>query len=244
MLEITYNFSHFAIAAVVTLAASAVQGTLGFGFGLLSVGVLRLVHPDLAPVPQMVVSLVLVVLLARRERSAIQWHEVLWVSQGRLLGAALGAVLLGFASARLLDGVLGTLMLAAVAVMLLGAQVPFTPKSLRVAGVVSSFAGVVSAVGGPPLAVVYASVTGPRLRATLSSHFFVGMVLSLVARWFADALPGAQVGLGIALLPFAVVGYRLSSWLKDHLQPHQLRTGILGLVVLSAGSLLVRALTG
>ena len=62
MVEFSFNFSHFAIAAMVTIAASAVQGTLGFGFGLLSVALLRLVHPDLAPVPQMVVSLVLVVL--------------------------------------------------------------------------------------------------------------------------------------------------------------------------------------
>ena len=235
---------HLLVAALVTVSAAAVQGTLGFGFGLLSVSLLRLVDPGLAPVPQMVVTLFLVVLLARREQEFIVWREVTWVSQGRLLGAAAGALVLGFASTRVLDGLVGVMMLGAVSLMGLGRAPSLTPHALRTAGVAASFSSVVCAVGGPPLAVVYASVAGPRLRATLACHFFVGMVFALAARWLSGALPLQQVLLGVALLPFAFVGYRLSSMLKDHVEGHQLRLGILVLVVLSAGSLLLRSLAG
>lgn len=238
------DVAHLLVAALVTIAAAAVQGTLGFGFGLLSVSLLRLVDPALAPVPQMVVTLFLVVLLARRERQFIVWREVAWVSQGRVLGAAAGALVLGLASTRVLDGLVGIMMLAAVSLMGLGRAPNLTPRTLRTAGVAASFSSVVCAVGGPPLAVVYASVAGPRLRATLACHFFVGMVLALTARGLSGALPLPQVALGLALLPFAFVGYRLSSVVKEHVEGRQLRMGILVLVVVSAGSLLLRAVAG
>ena len=59
------------IAFVVTVVATAVQGVTGFGMAVISVPVLALIHPALAPVPQTLIGMPLVLAMAWRERGSI-----------------------------------------------------------------------------------------------------------------------------------------------------------------------------
>src|SRR5687768_11992248 len=59
------------VAWVVTAASAWLQGAIGFGFAVVSVPVLALAHPALAPVPQLLLSVPLTVVMAVRERHAM-----------------------------------------------------------------------------------------------------------------------------------------------------------------------------
>ena len=68
------------VALVVTALGAIVQGTIGVGFGMLSVPVLSLVNPVLAPVPQ----LLLAAPLALSSRSTSSSTATGALSPGRL----------------------------------------------------------------------------------------------------------------------------------------------------------------
>src|SRR5687767_14350581 len=95
-----------------TLVAAIVQGSIGLGFAVLSVPMLSLVHPSLAPVPQLLLSLPLTVYMAWNERHAIHIRGAAWVLVGRIPGAFIGTLLLTIASARMLDAMIGGVVLA------------------------------------------------------------------------------------------------------------------------------------
>ncbi len=66
------NAIELAAALVVTAVGAVVQGTIGIGFGVLSVPILSLVNPVLAPVPQLLLAVPLATSMAWRERSHIE----------------------------------------------------------------------------------------------------------------------------------------------------------------------------
>jgi hypothetical protein len=85
------------VAALVTFLSACVQGTLGFGFAVVSVPLLSLLHPALAPVPQLLLALPLTLSMAVRERHAIDLRGVGFVVSGRIVGLALGVALVAMA---------------------------------------------------------------------------------------------------------------------------------------------------
>ena len=70
----------YAIAAVATLLASFVQGAIGIGFALIVAPVLGILAPTLLPVALLVLMLPLNLLVALREREAIDWRGSAWIS--------------------------------------------------------------------------------------------------------------------------------------------------------------------
>ena len=89
----------WALAMLTTASAAAVQGTVGLGFALISVPLLALLHPDLAPEPQLFIMLPIGISMALRERDAMDLTGVGWLLTGRIPGALIGVFLLGIATA-------------------------------------------------------------------------------------------------------------------------------------------------
>ncbi|MDH3308971.1 MAG: sulfite exporter TauE/SafE family protein, partial [Acidimicrobiia bacterium] len=81
------------VAAIVTLVAGAVQGTIGFGSAVLAVPILTMVDPALTPIPQILLSLPLTITVLARERTRIDLRGTGWVLLGRLPGAIIGVAL-------------------------------------------------------------------------------------------------------------------------------------------------------
>ena len=81
-----------AIALVVTFFAAAIQGVVGLGFAMVSVPILALIDPSLAPVPQLLTTIPLTVSMAWRERGHLQLSGIGWVLAGRVPGAVLVAM--------------------------------------------------------------------------------------------------------------------------------------------------------
>ena len=90
-------------ACAVILIAAALQGTIGFGFAVLSVPVMSLLDPALAPVPQLLLAIPLTLSVMWRERHAVDLRGAAWIVVGRIPGAALGVLLLKLTDARALD---------------------------------------------------------------------------------------------------------------------------------------------
>lgn len=222
--------------------AALVQGTLGFGFAIVSVPVLVLIDPRLAPVPQLLIQVPLCAYLYWRERRDAEWRGVLWVTVGGVPGTAIGVWLLAIATGAALDLLNGLVVLGGVAALAFGLHLRRNVGTELFAGILSGISSTVSAMGGPPVALLYEGARGPTVRATLSLIFFLGVLLSIVGRLFADdGLLARDATLTLLCAPPVALGLWASRFLTGRVEGRPMRLGILALSALSGLGLVGRA---
>jgi uncharacterized membrane protein YfcA len=232
------------LALVVTAFGAAVQASVGFGFGVVSVPILFLIDPVLAPVPQLLLSLPLAGVMAWRGRGSMDLQGVGWILLGRLPGAAIGLVLLKAAGDRALDLVVGLMILGAVVVLALGVSIRPSRRTQFGAGIVSGATGLVASIGGPPLALLYRNERGATVRASLAGVFLIGLFITLGVRAGASELARSDALVALLLFPALVVGYAGGSSLAAHVEGRRLRNGILVVSAVAAAGLVMRSVLG
>lgn len=229
------------IALVVTVVGALIQGSIGFGFGILSVPILSLVNPILAPVPQLLLALPLSLAITWRERSHIDAGGVAWLFAGRIPGAFLGLWVLGLAAQRSIDLGIAASVIVAVIIFGTGASVPRRPLSEFGTGVIAGMMGMVASMGGPPAALLFKDEKGPTVRASLALFFSGGLLITATLRLFAGRITWDDLVITALLIPGTVIGYRLSSRLRHVVDRHATRPAILVVSSLAAIGLIARA---
>jgi uncharacterized membrane protein YfcA len=230
------------LAFVITGAAASLQGTVGIGFGMLSVPLLSLIDPSLAPAPQLLIALPLTITMAWRERAAIDLHGFWWIIGGRIPGAVLGVALLAVASQRALDILIALIVLGAVAAIARGLRLRRTRVTKLAAGVTSGTTGVVASIGGPPVAILYSSDDSDIIRSTLAAVFSIGLTTSIGFRYASGNISMGDLRVALILFPAAIIGYLISLVLKDRVPNSRVRPAILIVSGLGAVALLLRSL--
>lgn len=230
------------IALVVTLIGALTQGTIGLGFAVVSVPILSLINPILAPVPQLLLAAPLTFAMTWRERSAIDGKGVGWLLAGRVPGALLGLWVLGLAAQSSIDIGIALSVLVAVGILGTGVSVPRNAVSEFGTGIAAGITGMVASMGGPPAALLFKDSEGPMVRASLSLFFSGGLLVTMLFRILADRITGDDVLIAVLLFPGLVAGYLLSSRLRFRVDGHAIRPAILAVSSLAAIGLLVRAL--
>lgn len=234
----------WAIALVVTAGGAAIQGTVGVGYGMVTVPILALLEPTLSPVPQLLTAVPLTIAMAWRERHAIDFKGVGWLIVGRLPGAAIGVALLAVATQRLLDLFIGAVVIVAVLVIGAGMSVNVNPLTQFSAGVASGTTSLVASIGGPPTALLYSKATAPTLRATLAAVFSLGIIFNVAVRFATGNVVESDLRVSAVLLPAVLVGWAMSVRHKHRFSGGAVRLGVLGVSGAAAVGLLVRAITG
>jgi len=229
------------VALLVTFVAAALQGVVGMGFAMLSVPILSLIDPSLAPVPQLLITMPLTISMAWREREHLELAGVGWIIAGRVPGAFIGLALLAVAVGRALDLAIAALVLIAVAIIASGRHVKRNPGTEFGAGVMSGISGLVASIGGPPLALLYTEAEGPTVRSSLAAVFTVGLTFTLVARTATGNITSQDFVIAAILFPALVLGYLFSGRLARRVNQVQIRYGLLILSTLGAIGLIIRA---
>lgn len=231
-----------AVASIAVGAGAGVQGSVGFGLNLIAAPVLALVDPTLVPGPALVMALVLTILLAVRERHAVEWDGVAWAVAGRLPGTAVGATAVAVLSPSELSIGVAVAVLVGVAITATGVRLHPTRATLIGAGALSGVMGTASSIGGPPMAMVYQRSPGATLRATLSGFFAVGALLSIGLLAVVGRFGGAEMRDAAVLLPSLLVGFAASAPLCRVLDRGHTRVAVLAVSAGSAVALLAQQL--
>lgn len=230
------------LASVVVACGAILQGSVGFGLGLVSSPLLILIDPSLVPGPLLSASVVLTVLLTHRNRRSILYEDLGWALSGRVLGIIAGATALVIVSPDRIAVVLGLLILLTVGLTASGVHLRPGRSSLFTAGTLSGFTGTTVSIGGPPMALVYQRTDGPRIRGTLSAYFVIGAGLSVVALWWIGRFGVSEVVAALALLPGMMVGFVVSRWSAAVLDRGYIRIAILTVSALAAVVVILRPL--
>ena len=229
------------VALLVTFVAAAIQGVVGIGFAMVSVPILALIDPALAPVPQLLITMPLTISMAWRERSHIQFSNVTWIVAGRVPGVVLGVGLLAVATQRSLDLAIATLVLLAVAIIASGYNVRRTKLTEFGAGTLSGVSSFVASIGGPPLALLYSRDDGPTRRSNLGVVFTIGLTITVVARIASGNMTRDDALVALILFPALALGYAVSLRLKNIVPQKFAKVTILVLSAAGAVGLIVRA---
>lgn len=230
------------LAFVVTVIAATLQGTVGFGLSVISVPVLSLLDTDLAPVPQLLITLPLAVVMVRREWRHIDLHGVGWILAGRLPGALIGILLLKALSDAQVELLIGAIVLAAVIAIGSGVTVKRTPVTKFTAGTVAGTTGLVASIGGPPLALLYRDATGGTLRSSLNAVFTIGIAVNIAVRTAGNEITFDDLQIAFVLVPAVFIGFLLSRNLHGHVEGTRLRKSIIAVSALAAVGVVVKAL--
>ena len=230
------------LGALVMAVGACIQGAVGFGSNLFAAPLLLLLSDRFVPVPIVLASMVLNVLVTRREGRAAIDPLVGSAIAGQVPGAVLAGVALATLPERGLSILFAALVLVGVVLTGAGWHLRPTRPTLAGVGAASAFMGTISGIGGPPIALAFQRADGPTLRATLSRFFLVGSAVSVVTFAVVGRLGWTAVAPTLALLPGTVTGFGVSRPVAAHLDRRSARPVVHALSTLSALAVLAREL--
>lgn len=211
------------------------------GFAMLCAPVVSLLAPGLIPVMLLVLMIPLNAYIGWRERSAIDWRGVTFISIGRFAGTFLGLWILLIVNLRQLTLLIGGSTLIAVLLAWVSPAFRMNRKGHAAVGLVTGITETSTGVGGPPLALAYQHASGPTLRATIALCFLIGEVMSLAILALNGQVSIATLELSMGMLPFLAAGSWASRFVHQRMDGPLLRHTVLALSGLSALAVLAQA---
>lgn len=230
----------YLLMALLIAISAFLQGVGGVGFTLFAAPVAVMVSPELVPGPLLTLGFFVTLLTALRERRAIQWKSASCMVAGRVAGAVLAVLALGFITRQSFDVVFAILIIAAVAISISGIKLKPEPKNALVAGALSGLMGTLTSVGAPPLALVMQYSKPAVIRATIGATLAVGALVSIGLLAFAGHYHWRDLVLSLTLLPFLLLGFVFSNRVRHLVAGKLLRRGLLLFCTLSAAGLLLK----
>lgn len=209
-MEFPLDFLSSLMVFGISVSGAILQGSVGFGLGLIGVPLLVMIDPVFVPGPLLLGAFLMNLLVSHREHAAIDFIGVKWAIPGRILGAIFGALMLSLVPKDYLSLLFGAMVLLAVGMTFSGLDLAPSSKNVLVAGTFSGFMGTTSALGGAPMALVYQKQKGSRIRGTLSVIFAVGTAISMVSLVIIGRFGLREVQSALVLFPGVVVGFFLS----------------------------------
>lgn len=241
-MDILPEINTLLIVVFITTLGATVQGSVGLGLGFVAVPTLAIIDPAYVPGPLLLSAFLLTVLISYREHKAIQFKGIKWTISGRILGAILGVQILLFVPEDHLSLIFAIMVILGVILSVSGIRINLNSKNLFSTGTLSGLMATTSAIGGPPLALIYQYLNGPELRGTLSGVFLVGTIISVVLLSFIGRFGYYEVKLSFILFPGIIIGFFISKYTSKIIDRGFIRPVVLIFSMTSGIILLVKTL--
>ncbi len=243
------SLPQFLVACLVLACAEAIYVLLGFGAGLIAVGTLALVMPELRDV---VVLLLLVNLPAEAYVVVSSWRHIAWrgvllVMVGVTAGIPLGSWLLSAGDLGVLLTLLGVVLAVVGGMFLLTPDRPPRPVPAWTAPPVGLLSGVLTGLfgtGGPPL-IFYYQLRGTNktaFRGTLMAIFLLMTVVRVPSYAAFGLITAPRIWSSLAVLPAAMLGAFLGDRIHLRIDEATFRRLVSVALVVIGVALLARSL--
>jgi hypothetical protein len=226
-MEFPFSVAQALLAVVATILGTVIQSAVGFGLGPLSVPLLILIDPVFVPGPVLINALVLALLMFRKEMGEADYFCIRWGITGRFIGTVIGAALLAYLPKEFLKLAFGILILAAVSFNWMGISLPVQRRALITTGIFSGFMGTTVSIGGPPMALIFQNMSGPKVRSTLSAIFGAGTIMGIVSLTFIGFFGLKEWYASLIIFPGILIGYHISKYLGNWLDRGLIKPAIL-----------------
>lgn len=221
------------------LLGAFVQRATGFGLAVIGAPLLLMLDARLVPVILVMFGLMVSVMMVGTYRREIRVETIGMALVGRVPGTLLGAWLLLMAPLAVLERSIAVIVLISVAVSLCRVSLPVNRSTLFVAGVVSGIFGTVSAIGGPPIALLMHRLPPDAARANLSAFFICSAAMTLAVLLLVGQLQLWHLAMALTFVPGVVLGNVLAARTAHRLDRRALQRSSLVLSTLAALGLLL-----
>ena len=233
----------FLVAVGVIIFGAVVQGTIGFGLGLLAAPFIAIVIPDAIPVTLVLVAWPIGGVTALREHHALDRKALPWMLAGAVPGTVIGLVIIHAASQDALAVIVGLTTIFGVLATVFTPPIPVKPVTATSAGFIGNVTGTAASVGGPPVALLFQHHRGPTVRSTLGAYFAISATLSVIGYGITGAITLDRFLLALALLPAMLVGAWASKHFHGLVDKGWLRPSVLVLSSLAGAIAVARGLS-
>ena len=127
--------------SLVTIIASFLQASVGYGFGLVAVPLLVIIDVRLVPVPIILASLVTMLQVTLQNRLALSDQNIRPLLIGLLVGSPLGAYLLSVVDPEVFVYLIMIVVSIGLVISVFGLSIRITPASQFIAGITSNIFG-------------------------------------------------------------------------------------------------------
>lgn len=244
MFELLPDWSVLGVCFAAALLGTALQRLAGQGFGMIAAPIFALVAPEFLPTSILLVGIAVGLSSAAFDLRAVERRDLLPGFVGRALGAFIAAAIASklAGQAELFAAVVACVVYLAIGLSLIGVSVAITPPALVIAGTTGGIMGTLTAVGAPPMALLYQHAEQRRSAATQNVFFCFGMVVSIFALWLQGLVAAHHIALAVALLPAVPLGIAISQPLAKRVARRSIRPVALGLAGCAATVLLLKTL--
>ena len=236
------SFAAFAALALAIFAATLTQRLSGQGLGMIGAPAVAIIAPQHLPVALLFLGLLVGVGAISLDLSAINWREARPGLAGRAFGGFLGAGIAALViDPDLFSIIVAIIILTAIGLTLSGLKVAITPISLSIAGATAGVMGTLTAVGAPPMAILFSGEAAKRSRAMQDLFFLWGMFWSIGSLTALGLVDRSDLWLAIALAPAAILALIVSRPVARLMDGRSIKPYALGASAIGAVTLLWRA---
>ncbi|TYK64350.1 sulfite exporter TauE/SafE family protein [Colwellia echini] len=235
-----YTLLTIILINIIVLIGSLLQGLIGYGVGMFCAPLLFLISPNLVPAPLILISTIITLYMMVRDRGHLQFEQVSWAMSGGFLGVLLAGLILKFTSKEQFELVFALLILFAVFISLLGFNPKVNKVTNAIAGFTSGLMGTITAVGGPPMALLYQNGDIKNIKANLTAFFLFLNIIALITLALVEQISvNTFITVGLTL-PGIAAGLYISSKAHHIMKAHLIRRWILALSAITAIIAIVR----
>lgn len=232
------------LAAIIVCVATIVQLNIGLGFGMTAGPLMALLDTSLVPLTVLALSSISAILGTMMTWRNIQFHDLGFAILGRLLGSFLAVgILFLLTNPQSFMIAFGLLTAFGLALSIGGWTFPFNKQTLTLAGFISGTMGTITSVGAPPLALIYQNQNPVPSRATLSSYFALGCILSIIVLMLSGLGTWQELAVSAMLFPATLIGVLLAKPLRP-LVDKRYQLFLQWIAALAAITLIWRGLSG
>ncbi len=229
------------VCAFAVFCGTFLQRLTGQGFGMVAAPIIALVAPEFLPAALLLLGAAVGLGATAFDRGAVARNELPAGFVGRAVGAVLATLIaLALPDAAAFSAVVALVVYLGIALSLLGVRVEIRPATLFPAGVVAGLMGTLTAVGAPPMALLYQHEEQRRSAAMQNTFFAWGMVVSIASLAVAGLVRWPHVVLAVTLLPVSLVAIRASRPIARRVARASIRPYALTLAGLAATVLLLK----
>ncbi len=236
----------FLAVCLVLVAAEAIYVLLGFGAGLVAVGALALLLPDLRDgvVMLLLVNLPAELFVVVSSRRDITWRGVAMLMVGVAVGIPIGAWLLGWGDPRFLLVLLGgVLLIVGVAFLVspVGRGWRWPNWVVAPVGLASGLLTGLFGTGGPPLVLYYqlAGIEKAAFRGNLMAIFLLMTLIRVPSYAGMGLITTERLWSSLMVLPAVIAGAWLGNRLHLRIEESTFRKLVAGALVVLGALLLV-----
>lgn len=220
-----------AICFAAALVGTVLQRLAGQGFGMLAAPVFAMAAPAYLPSTILLLGIAVGMSSAAFDLGAVNRRDLAPGFVGRALGAFIAAAIAARLAGQteVFAAVVACVVYAGIVLSVIGVKVAIAPLPLALAGTAGGIMGTLTAVGAPPMALLYQHVEQKRSAATQNVFFGFGMGVSILALWLHGLVAAHHVALALFLLPAVPIGIVVSQPLARRVARRSIRPVALGL---------------